>query len=173
MATKLNSLSDLFVHELPDIYDAEHQIVKALPKMAQAATHPALQQAFEEHLRQTEGHIRRLDQVFQILGMPAKGRKCEGMAGIIEEGNKLMHGDAPPDVVDAALIGAAQKVEHYEIATYGCLATYAELLGQSQIHDLLGQTLNEEEETDQKLTRIAESVVNRDAEQPAQGRSAR
>jgi ferritin-like metal-binding protein YciE len=169
MATKLNSLNDLLIHELQDIYDAEHQIVKALPKMAQAASNPQLQQAFELHLRQTEGHIQRLDQVFQILGVPAKGRKCEGMAGVIAEGQKTIAEKAAPEVLDAALIAAAQKVEHYEIAAYGCVATYAEMLGQGQAHDLLGQNLSEEEQTDQKLTQLAEQVINPQAQQAAPG----
>lgn len=169
MASKLNSLNDLLIHELRDIYDAEHQIVKALPKMAQAASNPQLRQAFELHLRQTEGHIQRLDQVFQVLGVPAKGRKCEGMAGVIAEGQKTIAEKPAPEVLDAALIAAAQKVEHYEIAAYGCVATYAEMLGQGQAHDLLGQNLSEEEQTDQKLTQLAEQIVNPQAQQAAPG----
>src|ERR687889_763442 len=149
---KLSSLDDLLVHELQDIYHAEGQILKALPKMTKAATHPELQAAFEEHLEQTEGQIERLDQAFKLLGMPAKGKKCEGMAGLIEEGKKLMEEDAEPPVMDAALIAAAQKIEHYEIASYGCVCTYAEMLGYEQVHDLLGQNLEEEETTDERLT---------------------
>jgi ferritin-like metal-binding protein YciE len=164
MAVKLNSLNDLLIHELQDIYDAEHQIVKALLKMARAASHPELQTAFEDHLAQTEGQMQRLEQVFQLLGVPAKGRKCEGIAGIIAEGQKTVDAKPAPEVLDAALIAAAQKVEHYEIAAYGCVATYAELLGQGRVHDLLGQTLNEEEETDQRLTRLAEGVINREVQ---------
>jgi ferritin-like metal-binding protein YciE len=172
MATKLNSLNDLLIHELQDIYDAEHQIVKALPQMNRAASHPELQQAFEFHLRQTEGHIQRLEQVFQILGVPAKSRKCEGMAGLISEGQKTIAEKPAPEVLDAALIAAAQKVEHYEIAAYGCVATYAEMLGQGQAHDLLGQTLAEEEQTDQKLTQLAEAIINPQAQRsPAAGKS--
>jgi ferritin-like metal-binding protein YciE len=171
MATKLNSLNDLLIHELQDIYDAEHQVVKALPKLAQAASTPQLRQAFELHLRQTEGHIQRLDQVFQILGVPAKGRKCEGMAGLIAEGQKTIAEKPAPEVLDAALIAAAQKVEHYEIAAYGCLATYAEMLGQGQAHDLLGQNLAEEEETDQKLTQLAEQIINPRAQTAPGGRA--
>ncbi len=169
MATKLNSLNDLFVHELQDIYDAEHQIVKALPQMARAASNAQLQQAFELHLRQTEGQIQRLDQVFQLLGVPAKGRKCEGMAGLIAEGQRTISEKPAPEVLDAALIAAAQKVEHYEIAGYGCLATYAEMLGQGQAHDLLGQTLAEEEQTDQKLTALAERIINPQAQTTPSG----
>jgi ferritin-like metal-binding protein YciE len=165
MATKLKSLDDLLVHELQDIYDAEKQITKALPKMIKAASHPELQAAFEEHLEQTEGQIERLEQVFKLLGMPAKGKRCDGMAGLIEEGNKLMSENADPAVMDAALISAAQKVEHYEIASYGCVCTYAEMLGYEQAHDLLGQNLEEEETTDEKLTVLAESVINLEAEE--------
>jgi ferritin-like metal-binding protein YciE len=162
---KLNSLDDLLVHELQDIYNAEGQILKALPKMIKAASHPELQSAFEEHLEQTEGQVERLDQVFKLLGVPAKGKKCEGMAGLIEEGKTVMEQDADPSVMDAALIAAAQKVEHYEIASYGCVCTYAEMLGYDQVHDLLGQNLEEEELTDEKLTALAEAVVNVEAEE--------
>jgi len=162
--SKLASLDDLLVHELQDIYHAEGQILKALPKMTKAANHPDLKDAFEEHRLQTEGQIRRLEQAFKLLGVPAKGKKCEGMAGLLEEGQKLMAEDAEPPVMDAALIGAAQKVEHYEIASYGCVCTYAEMLGYDQVHELLGQNLDEEETTDQKLTALAESVINQEAE---------
>jgi ferritin-like metal-binding protein YciE len=165
---KLTSLDDLFVHELQDIYHAEGQIIKALPKMKQAATHPDLKDAFEEHLLQTEGQVRRLEQAFKLLGVPVKGKKCEGMAGLLEEGRLTMELDADPPVLDAALIAAAQKVEHYEIAAYGCVCTYAEMLGYDQVHELLGQSLDEEETTDQKLTALAESVINPEAEDPAE-----
>jgi ferritin-like metal-binding protein YciE len=165
MATKLKSLDDLLIHELQDIYHAEGQITKALPRMIKAATHPELQAAFEEHLEQTEGQIERLDQAFKLLGMPAKGKKCEGMAGLIEEGKKMMEEDAEPSVMDAALIAAAQKIEHYEIASYGCVCTYAEMLGYEQVHDLLGQNLEEEETTDERLTMLAENVINLEAEE--------
>jgi ferritin-like metal-binding protein YciE len=163
--SKLASLDDLLVHELQDIYHAEGQILSALPKMMKAATHPDLKDAFVEHLQQTEGQVRRLEQAFKLLGVPAKGKKCEGMAGLIEEGRKVMEGDAEPAVMDAALIAAAQKVEHYEIASYGCVCTYAELLGYDQVHELLGQNLDEEETTDQKLTALAENVINQEAEE--------
>jgi ferritin-like metal-binding protein YciE len=162
---KLKSLDDLLVHELQDIYHAEGQITKALPKMAKAASYPELKAAFEEHLEQTEGQIERLEQVFKLLGLPAKGKKCDGMAGLIEEGKKMMEEDAEPSVRDAALIAAAQKVEHYEIASYGCVCTYAEMLGYEQVHELLGQNLDEEETTDEKLTVLAESVINLEAEE--------
>lgn len=162
---KLNSLDDLLVHELQDIYNAEGQILKALPKLIKAASHPELQSAFEEHLEQTEGQVERLDQVFKLLGVPAKGRKCEGMAGLLEEGKRIMDEEAEPPVMDAALIAAAQKVEHYEIASYGCVCTYAEMLGYDQVHDLLGQNLEEEETTDEKLSDLAETVINVEAEE--------
>ena len=162
---KLSSLDDLLVHELQDIYNAEGQILKALPKMAKAATNPNLKAAFEEHRAQTEGQVRRLEQVFKLLGHPVKGKKCDGMAGLIEEGKKILEEDADPAVKDAALIMAAQKVEHYEIAAYGCLCTYAEMLGYDEAHELLGETLDEEETTDERLTALAESVINVDAEE--------
>jgi ferritin-like metal-binding protein YciE len=161
---KLSSLDDLLIHELQDIYNAEGQILKALPKMAKAASSAELKRAFEEHRLQTEGQVRRLEQVFKLLDRPVKGRKCEGMAGLLEEGKKTMEQDAEPTVLDAALIAAAQKVEHYEIASYGCVCTYAEMLGYDQVHELLGQTLDEEETTDQRLTALAESVINPEAE---------
>ena len=167
MATKLKSLDDLLLHELQDIYHAEGQIVKALPRMIKAASHPELQAAFEEHLAQTEGQIERLDQAFKLLGMPAKGKKCEGMAGLIEEGKKLMEEDADPAVMDAALISAAQKIEHYEIASYGTIVAWAEKLGHSDLAELLSETLEEEKETDEKLTELAESAINIEASQDA------
>jgi ferritin-like metal-binding protein YciE len=162
---KLSSLDDLLVHELQDIYHAEGQVLKALPKMAKAASSDELRRAFEEHRLQTQGQVERLGQVFKLLGVPVKGRKCEGMAGLIEEGKKVMEQDAEPAVLDAALIAAAQKVEHYEIAAYGCVCTYAEMLGHDEVHDLLGQNLDEEETTDQRLTTLAESVINPEAEE--------
>ena len=149
---KLSSLDDLLVHELQDIYHAEGQILKALPKMAKAATSDELKQAFEEHRLQTQGQVDRLEQVFKLLGLPAKGKK-------------VMAQKAEPAVLDAALIAAAQKVEHYEIAAYGCVCTYAEMLGYDQVHELLGQNLDEEETTDQRLTALAESVINPEAEE--------
>jgi ferritin-like metal-binding protein YciE len=163
--TKLSSLDDLLVHELQDIYHAEGQILKALPKLAKAATNPDLKAAFEEHRVQTESHVKRLEDSFKLLGLPAKGKKCDGMAGLIEEGKKVMEQDAEPAVLDAALIASAQKVEHYEIASYGCVCTYAEMLGHDQVHEPLGQTLDEEETTDQRLTALAESVINPEAEE--------
>jgi ferritin-like metal-binding protein YciE len=161
---KLSSLDDLLVHELQDIYNAEGQILKALPRMIKAASHPDLKAAFEEHRIQTEGQVHRLEQAFRLLGVPAKGKKCDGMAGLLEEGRKVMEEDAVAPVRDAALIASAQKVEHYEIASYGCVCTYAEMLGYDQVHDLLGQNLDEEETTDQNLTALAEDVINQAAE---------
>lgn len=165
---KLKSLDDLLVHEMQDIYNAEQQIIKALPKMVKAASSPELQAAFEEHLEVTEGQVERLEKAFKLLGVPAKGRKCEGMAGLLEEGKRIMEENAEPAVLDAALIAAAQKVEHYEIASYGCIATYAEMLGYDQVHKLMGQTLDEEEETDQRLTALAENLINQQAETGAE-----
>ena len=147
-------------HQLPKKSKA-HQ----LPKMTKAALNPELKAAFEEHRMQTEGQVARLEQVFELLGMSPKGRKCEGMAGLLEEGKKVMEQDAEPAVKDAALIASAQKVEHYEIAAYGCLCTYAEMLGYDQVHELLGRNLDEEEMTDQRLTALAESVINPEAEE--------
>jgi ferritin-like metal-binding protein YciE len=157
---KLTSLDELFVHELQDTYHAESQILKALPKMAQAASHPELKRAFEAHLKETHLHIRRLERVFTLLGLPAIGTPCDGMAGLLKEGEKITKEDAEPEVLDAALIAAAQRVEHYEIASYGCLCTYAEMLGYDTAHALLGKTLDEEETTDMTLTELAEAVIN-------------
>lgn len=161
---KLANLEDLLVHELMDLYNAEQQITKALPKMIKAASATELQAAFEEHLAVTEKQIERLERCFELLGKPAKGQKCDAMAGIIEEGKKMMEENAEPEVMDAALIAAAQKVEHYEIATYGCVATYAQMLGHEEVHQLLGETLEEEEMTDEKLTQLAETLINIRAE---------
>jgi ferritin-like metal-binding protein YciE len=169
--TKIATLDDLLVHEMQDLYDAEHQILKALPKMAEAASSDALRNAFKLHLRETEAQVQRLERAFQALGKPARGAKCDGMAGLIKEGSKMMKEDVSPEVLDAALIAAAQKVEHYEIAGYGCVRTYAEMLGRNDVRDLLGQTLEEEEATDETLTELAESLINVRAEHPAsQGR---
>jgi ferritin-like metal-binding protein YciE len=157
---KLATLDDLLVHELQDLYDAEQQIVKALPKMAKAASATELQSAFRRHLSETEAQVERLEQVFTILGIPAKGRHCDGMAGLLKEGAKMIDEQAEPEVLDAALIGAAQKVEHYEIAGYGCVATYAQMLGRADVHELLVETLDEEETTDQRLSELAETLIN-------------
>lgn len=160
---KLNSLHDLYITELRDLYDAENRILKALPKMAEAASSPELKSAFEEHLQQTRTQTSRLEQIFQKLGESPKGQKCKGVEGIIDEGEDLMDEDAPPAVADAALIGAAQRVEHYEIASYGTVRTYARRLGYQDHERLLSETLEEEGQTDKKLTRLAESYVNEEA----------
>jgi ferritin-like metal-binding protein YciE len=149
---------------LKDVYDAEKQLVKALPKMAKASTSEKLQAGFEEHLRQTEGHVERLETIFKSLGVAAKGTKCAAMKGLVEEGSEMISEHAEDAVKDAGLIMAAQKVEHYEIATYGTLVTFAELLGQSEARELLEQTLQEEKETDEKLTDLAESEINVEAQ---------
>jgi ferritin-like metal-binding protein YciE len=156
------NLQELFVEEVRDIYDAEKQLVKALPKMAKAAESEELRAAFEEHLEITRAHVGRLEEVFKGLGMAARGKTCEGMKGLIEEGQEAME-EMEGTVLDAALIASAQKVEHYEIATYGTLATFAEVLGLEDAKDLLGQTLDEEKEADEKLTQIA-SQINPEAE---------
>jgi ferritin-like metal-binding protein YciE len=160
---ELASLKELFVSELKDLYSAENQIVKALPKMAKAASSADLRAAFEEHLEQTHGHVERLEQIFKTLGATPKGKKCKAMEGLIEEGKELLEADAEPAVRDAGLIAAAQRVEHYEMAGYGCVRTYARLLHDEQSATLLQQTLDEEAETDKKLTDLAESMVNVDA----------
>lgn len=162
---KLSSLDDLLVHELQDIYDAEHQILKALPKMIDATNTPELKDAFQLHLRQTEGHVRRLEEAFRLLGKDAKREKCAGMAGIIAEGDKMMGENMDLSVLDAAIISAAQKVEHYEIAAYGTLAALAKQLGYKDALPLLLETLKEEKATDEKLTMLAKSGGNAEAAQ--------
>jgi ferritin-like metal-binding protein YciE len=159
----MESLQDLFVDQLKDLYNAEGQLVKALPKMAKAASHPQLQAAFNAHLEQTRGHVERLEQVFDKLGESPKGKKCKAMEGLIEEAKEMLDEDADPDVMDAGLIACAQRVEHYEIAGYGCVRTYARLLGDEQSARLLQQTLDEEGQTDKKLTDLAERLINIEA----------
>ncbi len=155
---KLKSLEELFIEQIRDLYHAEHQLIKALPKMARAASTPELKQGFEEHLEQTRGHAERLEQIFSQLGIKARGKRCEAMEGLVAEGQELIAEEADPAVKDAGLIAAAQKVEHYEIAGYGCVRTWARQLGHEEAADLLQQTLDEEEETDQKLTELAEQI---------------
>jgi ferritin-like metal-binding protein YciE len=155
---KLGSLNDLFVEELKDIYDAEKQLTKALPKMAKEASSQELAEAFQEHLEVTEGQVDRLEQIFKSIGESPGRKKCEGMKGLIEEGEEMMDKEANEPVKDAALIAAAQKVEHYEMASYGCLRTWAELLGNKEVAELLQETLDEEGEADKKLTQIAEAL---------------
>jgi len=159
----MQNLEDLLKEDLKDVLHAENQIVKALPKMIKKTSNPELKDAMSTHLEETKGHVERVEQVMELLGMPVRGKTCKAMQGIIEEGKEVMEEDAEDDVMDAALIGAAQKVEHYEIATYGTLCTYAELLGLQEAKKLLGQNLEEEKRTDQKLTQLAESVINVEA----------
>jgi ferritin-like metal-binding protein YciE len=161
------NLNELFVEEIKDIYDAEKQLVKALPKMAKAAESAELRGAFEEHLEVTKAHVGRLEDVFKLLGMAARGKTCEGMKGLIAEGEEAIE-EMEGTVLDAALIASAQKVEHYEIATYGTLATFADVLDMQDAKDLLGQTLDEEKEADEKLTQIA-SQINPEAEEGNEG----
>jgi ferritin-like metal-binding protein YciE len=156
----LESLQDLFVDELKDVYNAEQQILKALPKMAKNASSPELSRAFETHRKQTEGQVARLDTIFEELGVSPGRKKCKGMEGLLAEGAEILEEEGEEAVIDAALISAAQRVEHYEIAAYGCLRTYATLLGHSNAATLLGQTLKEEEDTDEILSKLAEEGVN-------------
>jgi ferritin-like metal-binding protein YciE len=162
---KLDSLHDLYVSELRDLYDAEERITKALPKLAEAANSPDLRSAFEEHLEQTQMQVQRLEQIFRMLDEAPKGQKCKGIVGIIDEGENVMDEaeDAPPAVCDAALIASAQRVEHYEIAAYGTLRTFARRLGFEDQARLLQQTLDEEGNADKKLTSLAESYINEEA----------
>ena len=164
MATKMATLEDLYMDLLKDLYSAEKQLVKALPKLAKNAENSELQRAFQDHLRQTEGQVERIERIFSELGGSPRGKKCVGMEGLIEEGNELLQENAEPDVLDAGLIAAAQKVEHYEIASYGTARTWAERLGYNNQAQLLQQTLDEEAEADKKLTQIAESFVNVEAQ---------
>jgi ferritin-like metal-binding protein YciE len=153
-----NALMELYVDELKDLYDAENRLIKALPKMAKAASSDKLRAGIEEHLEQTRGHVDRLKEIFDILGEKPTGKKCAGMMGIVKEGEEIMDEDFEGDTMDAALISAAQRVEHYEIAAYGCVRTWADLLGESEASALLDKTLEEEKETDEKLTQMAEEI---------------
>jgi ferritin-like metal-binding protein YciE len=156
----LDSLEELLQDELKDLYDAEKQLTKALPKLAKKASSEELRTAFEEHLEETERHVERIEEAFEQLGMPARGKKCEGMQHLIAEGEDMI-GEAEDDATrDALMIAAAQKVEHYEIASYGTVRTWANLLGKAEVAALLEETLEEEKDADQKLTTIAESFVN-------------
>ncbi|HYH69595.1 MAG TPA: ferritin-like domain-containing protein [Urbifossiella sp.] len=161
----LDSLHDLFVDCLKDLYSAENQLLKALPKMAKAASAPELKEAFTTHLEETRGQVARLDEVCAELGVSPKGKKCKAMEGLIEEGKELMEEGGDESVLDAALIAAAQKVEHYEIASYGSARTWAERLGLDEAARLLQETFDEEKGTDEKLTVLAESVINLQAEE--------
>jgi ferritin-like metal-binding protein YciE len=155
---KKDSLRELYIDELRDLYNAETQLVKALPKMAKASTNEQLSEGFEEHLRQTTEHVSRLEQIFERLGEKASGKKCLGMEGLVKEGADTMKEDYPEEIMDAAIIGAAQRVEHYEIAAYGTAKAFAELLGEDEDVSLLEQTLQEEKETDEKLTELAQEI---------------
>jgi ferritin-like metal-binding protein YciE len=159
-----DSLRQLYVNELKDLYNAETQLVKVLPKMAKASSNAELRQGFEEHLRQTSEHVSRLEQIFEMLGEKATGTKCLGMEGLVKEGAETMSEGYEDALMDAAIIGAAQKVEHYEIAGYGTVRTFAELLGENEHVSLLEQTLEEEKETDQKLTQLAEEINSQAAQ---------
>jgi ferritin-like metal-binding protein YciE len=163
---EMQTLRDLYIDELKDLWSAEKQLVKALPKMAKAASNPELSKAFITHLRQTEQQVQRLEQIFDELGEKPRGKKCIGMEGLIEEGQELVNEDPEPEVLDAGLIMKAQHVEHYEIAGYGTVRTYARLLGAENQAQLLQQTLDEEGETDKLLTQLAESSINIEALSP-------
>lgn len=157
---ELKSLKELYVDQLKDLYSAEKQILKALPKMAKAATSPDLKAAFTEHETMTKNQISRLEKMFEKLERSPRGKKCVGMEGLLEEGKELMEEDADPEVLDAGLVSSAQHVEHYEMAGYGTVRTYARLLGDKDAEALLQQTLDEESKTDAKLSKLAESVIN-------------
>jgi len=161
--SSVNSLQELLIEEIKDIYDAEKQLVKALPKMAKAASNSELKEGFNQHLEETKNHVNRLEQVFETLGENPKGKTCKAMQGLVEEGSEAIDLDGPDAVRDAALIGAAQRVEHYEIAAYGTVRTLAETLGLSEVADLLQQTLDEEKKTDETLSQVADTV-NEDAD---------
>lgn len=151
-------LRELYVEELKDLYNAENQLLKALPKMAKAASSEELRQGFEEHLEQTRGHVERLETIFDSLDETPKGKKCMGMEGLVKEGSEVMSEDFEGPLMDAALIGAAQRVEHYEIAAYGTVSEFAKLLGENEQVSLLEETLEEEKQTDEKLTNLAKDI---------------
>jgi ferritin-like metal-binding protein YciE len=159
----LETLKELYIEELRDLYNAENQLIKALPKMAKGASSDELKEAFEKHLEQTKGHVRRLEQVFEELGEKTKGKTCQAMKGLIEEGSEVLKADGEESVRDAAVIVAAQKVEHYEIASYGSVRTFAQLLGQDKSAELLQETLDEEKEANELLNKLAEDIVNPEA----------
>jgi len=160
---KLNSLQDLMVDEVRDLYSAEKQLVKALPKVAKAATSPRLKTLLQEHLAETENHVKRLEQAFQNLGLTPRAKKCKAMEGLVEEANDMLEEDADPEVLDAAIIASGNRIEHYEIAAYGTVRTYAQIMGNQQLVNLFQQTLDEEGNADKKLTALAESSINLEA----------
>ena len=161
---KLETLKDLYIHELKDLYSAEKQIIKALPKMAKAATNKQLATGFEEHFEQTKGHVARLEKILTSHDESTRGPKCEGMEGLLKEGEEMIDNVEPSALRDAGLIAAANRVEHYEMAGYGCVRTYAKQLGETNGQQLLQQTLDEEGAADLKLTKLAEAVINLEAE---------
>lgn len=163
MFENINSLDDLLLHEVQDMYHAEKQLVKTLPDVIEQAASPELKSAIEEHLQQTKGHVKRLERIFEMLGHEPKTTKCKGMKGILDEGDSLMGEKGSSETLDAAIIMSAQKVEHYEIAAYGSLATWADMLGRQDIKQLLGQTLDEEKAADEKLTELAKAGLNQRA----------
>jgi ferritin-like metal-binding protein YciE len=160
---KLDTLKTLYVDELRDLYNAENQLLKALPKMAKAASSEELKDAFEKHLEQTKTHVERLEEVFEEIGEKPKGKTCKAMKGLIEEGSEILHEDGEESVIDAGIIVAAQKVEHYEIASYGSVRTFAQLLGKDSSAELLQTTLDEESEANELLNTLAEDIVNPEA----------
>ncbi|HEX4667535.1 MAG TPA: ferritin-like domain-containing protein [Chthoniobacterales bacterium] len=162
---KLDSLRTLWIEEMKDLYSAENQLLKALPKMAKTATTPELKEAFQTHLEETQTHVDRLEEIFEKLGKKPNGKVCKAMKGLIEEGSEMMKEDGPDSVIDAGIIAAAQRVEHYEIAGYGVARTFASILGEDEAEDLLQETLDEEGAADEKLTEIAEGIVNEEAEE--------
>jgi ferritin-like metal-binding protein YciE len=157
------TLHDAFLNELRDVYDGEKQLTKALPKLARAATSPVLRDAFQSHLEETRGHVERLEQVMEGLGEKVRGKHCDGIEGIIEEGKSVMEEEFDEVTMDACLIAAGQRAEHYEIAVYGTLVAWAKAMGHSQAVDLLQETLNEEKAADEKLTALAEAGINQEA----------
>jgi len=162
---KLDSLRTLWIEEMRDLYNAESQLVKALPKMAKKASNPELREAFENHLEETRNHLERLEEIFSRLGKKPTGKTCQAMKGLIEEGSELMQEEGSDSVIDAGIISAAQKVEHYEIAGYGTVRTWASILGEEEAEDLLQETLDEEGAADETLTEVAEGIVNEEAEE--------
>jgi len=169
---KIETMDDLFLNELKDIYDCEKKLVKALPKMAKAVNSTELREAIQDHLEETKGHVQRLEEIFQLLGEKASTSKCEGIEGIISEGEEMIDAIEQSPLLDAAIIAAAQKAEHYEISAYGSCRTFAQELGRNEAVQLLEQTLEEEKQADEKLTQIAESRVNEDAIRTGSGGSA-
>lgn len=160
---KLDTLQKLYVEELRDLYNAENQLLKALPKMAKGASSDELKQALEDHLEQTEGHVERLEEIFEGLDESPKGKTCKAMKGLVEEGSEILEEEGEDSVLDAGIIAAAQKVEHYEIASYGTVRTWAKLLGEDEAAELLQETLDEEGEADKLLNKLAEEIVNPEA----------